>query len=258
VRLLERSTRSLRLTDTGADILQQAQRGAELNEAVESIVSNTLSDVSGTLRLSAPPNISDTLVVPLVRGFQAAYPKVRITVFVTPRMVDPITDGVDLALRVGELADSSLVARRLLHYRHLLVASPDYLAQAGSPHHPRDLLNHRIVAFSAGTPERQWLFTPADEASAAFTLSVTPHLAMNDYSGVAAALLTGGIGDLPPIVRTDLLRDGRLVEVMPGWRFPMQDLSLVHLSNRQVSRPVRLFKAFAVGMAAALFPELAA
>ena len=82
---------------------------------------------------------------------------------------------------------------------------------------------------------------------------------MNDYAGLAAALLAGtGIGDLPPMVQPELLRDGRLVEVMPGWRFPMQDLSLVHLSNRQVSRPVRLFKAFAVGMAAALFPELAA
>jgi DNA-binding transcriptional LysR family regulator len=256
VRLLERSTRSLRLTDTGADILLHAQRSAELNDAVESIVSNTLSEVSGTLRLSAPPNISDTLLVPLVGAFQTAYPKVRIYIFVTQRMVDPITDGIDLMLRVGELEDSSLVARRLLRYRHLLVASPDYLDRAGWPEHPRDLLDHRLVAFSLGTPERQWKFLHQGEGEA-FTLSFAPHLAMNDYAGVAAALLAeGGIGDLPPIVLADLLRERKLVEVMPAWRFPAQDLSLVHLSNRQMPRPVRLFKDFAVGMAPTLFSKL--
>jgi DNA-binding transcriptional LysR family regulator len=256
VRLLERSTRSLRLTDTGADILQQAQRGAELNDAVESIISNTLSEVSGTLRLSAPPNISDTLLVPLVRAFQASYPKVRIYIFVTQRMVDPITDGVDLVLRVGELEDSSLVARRLLRYRHLLVAAPAYLDRAGIPEHPRDLLNHRLVAFSLGTPERQWKFERHGEGGS-FTLSFVPHLAMNDYAGVAAALLTaGGIGDLPPIVRADLMREGKLIEVMQAWRFLAQDLSIVHLSNRQAPRPVRLFKDFAVQMAPTLFPML--
>jgi len=256
VRLLERSTRSLRLTDTGADILKQAQRCAELNDAVESIVSNTLSEVSGMLRLSAPPNISDTLLVPLVRAFQASYPKVRIHIFVTQRMVDPITDGVDLTLRVGELEDSTLVARRLLRYRHLLVASPTYLDRARWPEHPRDLLDHRLVAFSLGTPERQWKFARRCDGEI-FALSFAPHLAMNDYAGVAAALLTaGGIGDLPPIVRADLLRDGKLVEVMPAWRFRAQDLSLVHLSNRQVPRPVRLFKDFAVRMAPTLFPTL--
>ena len=256
VRLLERSTRSLRLTDTGAEILPQAQHSAELHDAVESIVSNSLADVSGTLRLSAPPNVSDTLLVPLVRAFQAAYPKVQIYIFVTQRMVDPIADGVDLMLRVGELACSSLVARRLLRYRHQLVASPAYLARAGSPAHPRDLLDHRLVAFSLGTPERHWHFARAGGAEP-FALSFVPHLAMNDYAGVAASVLAdGGIGDLPPIVRADLLREGRLVEVMPAWRFPAQDLSVVHLSNRHVPRPVRLFKDFAVGMAPTLFPAL--
>jgi DNA-binding transcriptional LysR family regulator len=256
VRLLERSTRSLRLTDTGAEILQQAQRSAELNDAVESIVSNTLAEVSGTLRLSAPPNISDTLLVPLVCAFQASYPKVRIYIFVTQRMVDPITDGIDLVLRVGELQDSSLVARRLLRYRHQLVASPAYLDQAGWPQHPRDLLDHRLVAFSLGTPDRQWRFLKGGDGDP-FALSFAPHLAMNDYAGVAAAVLTaGGIGDLPPIVCADLLRDGKLVEVMPKWRFPAQDLSLLHLRNRHASRALRLFKDFAVRMSPTLFPAL--
>ena len=244
VRLLERSTRSLRLTDTGADILGHARRTAAVNDAIEGIVSNTLSEVSGTVRLSAPPSISDTLLVPIVQAFQAAYPDVRVQIFVTQRMVDPIADGVDLMLRVGDLGDSSLVARRLLRYRHQLVASPAYLEDAGYPAHPRDLLGHRLIAFSPGGRERKWRFAHARDGKT-FALSFAPHIAINDYAGVAAALLaSGGIGDLPPIVRVELVRDGRLVEVMGQWRLPVNDLSIVSLGNRQVARPVRLFQGF--------------
>ena len=147
VRLLERSTRSLRLTDLGSEILEHAVRSAELSEAVENIISNTLSDVSGTLRLSAPPSISDTLLTPLVTAFQASYPNVRVQVFVTDRFVDHIADGVDIAFRLGALRDSSLVARKILTYRHWLVASPEYLKTCKAPKSPPDLLGHRLLAF---------------------------------------------------------------------------------------------------------------
>ena len=89
------------------------------------------------------------------------------------------------------------------------------------------------------------------------TLSFEPYLAMNDYTGLATALLAGvGIGDLPPVVQPHLIRDGRLVEVMPEWHFPTFDLSVVHLGNRQISRPVRLFKDLAVQLSPRLFPAL--
>jgi DNA-binding transcriptional LysR family regulator len=127
VRLLERSTRNLRVTELGAEVLEHARRSAELSEAVEGIVSNRLSEVSGTLKLSAPPSISDTLLTPLVMAFQASYPNIRIQVLVTERMIDLIAEGVDLAFRLGPLKDSCLVARRILTYRHQLVASSSYL-----------------------------------------------------------------------------------------------------------------------------------
>src|SRR5205807_4789089 len=92
VRLLERSTRSLRLTDVGSEVLEHAQRCAELSEAVDNIVSHQLSNVSGTLRLSAPPSISDTLLAPLVGAFQQRYPDVRVQIFVTDRFVDHIAE----------------------------------------------------------------------------------------------------------------------------------------------------------------------
>jgi len=114
VRLLERSTRNLRLTELGAEVLEHAIRSVEVSQAVQSIVSNRLSKVSGTLRLSAPPSISDTLLTPLVSAFQASYPNVRVQILVTDRFVDPIAEGVDLVFRLGALKDSSLVAKRLL------------------------------------------------------------------------------------------------------------------------------------------------
>src|SRR6516164_6972028 len=156
VRLLERSTRSLRLTELGAEVLEQAVRSAELGESVESIVSNRLSDVSGTLRLSAPPSISDTLLTPLVTAFQASYPNVRIQILVTDRFVDHIAEGVDMVFRLGALRDSSLIARRLLTYRHQLVASPAYIERVKPPEKPQDLLEHRLLGFSFWNPESRW------------------------------------------------------------------------------------------------------
>ncbi|WP_394846382.1 LysR family transcriptional regulator [Pendulispora brunnea] len=256
VRLLERSTRSLRLTDVGAEVLEHAQRSAELSETVDNLVSNQLSTVEGVLRLSAPLSTSDTLVAPLLGAFKASYPNVRVQVFITNRYVDHIADGVDLALRVGPLVDSSLVARKILTFRNQLVASPTYLEKVKAPKSPKDLLHHKLITFSHWRPGLRWIFRHRSRKDQE-TLSFEPHLSMNDYSGLAAVLLTGaGIGDLPPVVQPSLMREGRLVEVMPDWHFPTSDLSVVHLSNLHMSRPVRLFKEFAVEMAPTLFPNL--
>jgi len=256
VRLLERSTRSLRLTDVGSEVVEYAQRTAELSEVIDNIASNHLSNVSGTLRLSAPPSISDSLLAPLIGAFQASYPDVRVQIFITERIVDQIAEGVDLAFRVGEIEDSSLVARRILRYRHRLVASPAYLETHKAPKTPRDLLGHRLLAFSFWRPENVWNFTHTNGKDKE-TLTFQPHLSINEYAGLATALLAGtGIGDLPPIVQPQLLRKGKLVEVMPRWRFRTFNLSMVHLGNRYAPRTVRVFKDFAARMAPTLFPNL--
>ncbi len=256
VRLLDRSTRNLRLTDLGSEVLEQATRSVEINDAVESIVSNQLANVTGTLRLSAPPNISDTLLTPLVTAFQASYPNVRVHILIAERFVDHIADGVDIVFRLGALKDSSLVARKILTYRHQLVASPDYLKGRDAPETPQDLLRHRLLSFSYGRPEGSWTFVNVNGRDQE-TLTFQPHLTMNDFAGLTPALLAGGgIGDLPPVVQPDLVRDGRLVEVMPNWRFRTLDLSLVHLGNRHMPKALRVFKEFAVQMAPTLFPNL--
>jgi DNA-binding transcriptional LysR family regulator len=258
VRLLERSTRRLRLTDVGSEVLEHAQRSAELSDAVDSIVSNVVSNVSGTLRLSAPPSILDSLVVPLVGAFQDSYPSVRVSIFVTERYVDHIAEGIDLAFRRDLLADSTLIARKILTYRHQLVASPSYLKKHKPPRTPQDLRDHRLLAFSYWKPENRWSFVHANGRDKE-TLTFDPHLSMNDFVGLAHALLAGaGIGELPPIVQPDLMREGRLVELMSKWRFETLNLSIVHLGNQYIPRPVRMFKEFAAQMAPKLFPKLPA
>ena len=258
VRLLERSTRSLRLTDVGADVLEHAQRSAELSDTIDNIISNQLSNIAGLLRLSAPPSLSNSLLAPLVRAFQTSYPNVRIQILVTDRFVDHIAEGVDLVFRLGTLKDSALVGRKILTYRHQLVTSPAYLRTCTPPSTPQDLLGHRLLAFSHWLPDNSWHFAHIDGKDKE-TLTFIPYFSMNDYTGLASALLNGGgIGDLPPLVQPELLRDGQLVEVMPTWRFHTFDLSVVHLGGRLIPAPVRLFKEFAARMAPTLFPKLPA
>jgi DNA-binding transcriptional LysR family regulator len=256
MRLIERSTRRLRLTDAGSDVLEYARRMVEINDAVDNAASNLLSRISGTLRLASPPSISDTVLAPIVGAFQEKYPDVRVQIFITDRIVDHISEGVDLTFRVGDLEDSSLVARRILKYRHQLVASPAYLEDHKAPRSPKDLLEHRLLAFSFWEPKCHWSFVHVNGRERE-TLTFQPYLSMNDYMGLAAALVAGvGIGDLPPVVQPELLLEGRLVEVMPRWKFRNFDLSLVHAGNRHVPRVVRMFKEFAAKMAPELFPKL--
>lgn len=254
VRLMERSTRQLRLTDVGAEVLAQAQKGIEISEAVDSLVSNQLTEVRGAVRCSAPPSISDSVLVPIITAFQTSYPEVSVQVLVTDRFVDHIAEGIDLVFRVGPLEDSALVARKVLGYRHRLVASPEYLENREVPKKPGDLLKHRLLTFSSWNPQGSWTLIAGNKKE---TIKFYPYIAMNDYAGLAKSLVSGsGIGELPPIVSPNLIAKGKLVEIMPKWRFPAVDISLVHLGNRHMPRPVRLFKEFAIQMAPVLFERL--
>jgi DNA-binding transcriptional LysR family regulator len=256
VRLLERTTRSLRVTAAGAEMLEHARRSAELSDAIDNIASNHLTKVSGMLRLSAPPSISDSLIAPLVCAFQAEYPDVRVQILITERIVDHVEEGVDLLFRIGALRDSTLVARRILSYRHQVLASPAYLRARKGPAAPQDLLDHRLLAFSRWRPENRWTFFHVN-GNDTTTLRIQPYLSINDYAGIVPPLLACvGIGELPPLVRPELLQKGQLVEVMPKWRLRTFDLWLLHAGNRHPWRAVRVFSEFAARTAPKLFPKL--
>jgi DNA-binding transcriptional LysR family regulator len=177
-------------------------------------------------------------------------------VSVTAESTGNMEEGVDVAFRVGPLKDSSLVARRILSYRHRLVASPGYLARRRPPESPRELAGHPLVTFSRAPRESVWGFVNSEDGTEE-TLSFLPHLSMNDFASLAPALLAGaGIGDLPPLVQPQFLRNGDLVEVMRPWHVRALDLCLVHLGGRHVPKAVRLFKEFAAQVAPTLVPTL--
>ena len=253
VRLLERSTRQLRTTEIGQEYYERCRRGLEEFETANLMVTDRQAEVSGRLRLSVPPSISDVIVVPLIEAFQAQYPNAIVNCLVTDRHINHIEDGIDLSLRVGDLKESSLVARRLLRYRSVLVASPGYLERAGVPTHPDELSLHTTVAFSRWEPTVTWSL---EHESEIYKVQIQPRLAMNDYAGVQRAVLDGhGITEIPSIVCGQSLGDGRLVEVMPQWTFAPVALSAIYPSNRNVSRLVRLFKDFCVERIEAFVPH---
>jgi DNA-binding transcriptional LysR family regulator len=254
--LLERSTRGLKLTAVGTDVFEKARRSIELSEAVTDIANEHQAIVSGILRISAPPSISDSLLVPIVDAFQEAHPRVRVQIIITDRFVNMMADGVDVSFIVGPLNDTAAVPRTILTYRHRVVASPWYLDRFPEPLVPDDLRSHSLYAFSFWTPDNTWVFSRTGHDSTS-SITFKPRLSINDYLGMVPALLAGrGIGELPPLVRPDLLRDGHLVEVLPQWHLPTFNLKVVHLANRYVSRAVAAFLEYAVERAPLLFPEL--
>lgn len=244
VRLLERSTRRLRLTEIGEEYYAYCTRAMQELDAGALMIGERRDEVSGLLRLSVPPSLERCLIVPLVAGFQARYPKARLRLWVTHRKLNLIEDGVDLAFRVGELRDEGLISRRLLTYRHILLAAPGYLAKAGAPRNPGALDGHRLIAFADWFAEARWTFIKNGRSK---TRQVQSTIAVNDYNAVAAAAEAGlGIAELPAFMARPALQAGRLAEVLPGWDFspfavPEIVLSAVYPSNRNLPRLVRLF-----------------
>jgi DNA-binding transcriptional LysR family regulator len=250
VRLLERSTRKLRLTEIGQDYYERCRRGLEEFDAANLLITDQQKEVSGRLRISTPPSLSDIIIIPMVEAFQNEYPKVIVQCLVTDRHVDHFSDGVDLSLRVGEFGDSSLVARRLLRYRSVLVAAPEYLEKAGTPRHPTELPLHGLVAFSRWDTTVRWDFVKGTETE---KIEIKPRVAINDYLGIQRAVIDGlGISEIPSIICGMALKDGRLVEVMPDWQFAPTTIAAIYPSNRNLSRVVRLFRDFCVEQ----FPRL--
>ena len=250
VRLIERSTRRLRLTHVGESYYELCQLGIEEFESASLMVNNCQVEADGILRLSVPPSLDKCLVIPLVSQFQEKYPKVRIRIWSSDQKLNLIDDGIDLALRVGKLKDSNLVARKLLDYRHILVASPGYLKKSGYPEVPTDLNEHRLISFTEWYGDTNWTFT---RGSVSEVHTVSEDLALNDYIGLQmSAEADNGITELPSIICHNSLSKGTLVEVLPEWKFsPFRStqtvtLSAVYPSKRHLSSLVRLFKDFCV------------
>ena len=256
VRLLVRSTRSIRLTDEGAEVIREARSAVEIADSLDRWKAGRRTEAPGALRLSAPPSISDTLLAPLVGAFRLARPEIEVKVFISGRIAKDFPEGIDLEVKIGPQRQREPGRQKLISYRHQLVASPDYLRVAKPLSGPHDLLGHPLLAFAFPGVESAWTLIEVG-SSRKELLRFRPHLAMSDYAGLTSIMLAGGgIGDLPPVVQPDLMREGRLVEILPQWRLPVFDLCLVHPANRRPSKTLQSFMDFAGDMVPKLFPEL--
>ena len=239
VRLLDRTTRAVNPTDAGREFLPHCVELLEAANAGQAALERRQQDVTGTVRLAAPPSLSDVLLVPLIDAFLHRHPGASVKVLVTDRHLDLVEDEVDVSLRVGRQAESSLIVRTLTRYRHVLIAAPSYLASAGPLVHPSDLRNHSVLGFSKWFGDLNWNLSGEGQTE---SLRLRPRLALNDYAGVIRAAVEGmGVAEAPSIICQQELRRGSLIVPLPAWQFEEVDLSAYYLTRRHRSRVVELF-----------------
>lgn len=216
VRLLQRTTRRVALTEPGAAFLERVRVGlAALEEAAAEAASLSI-EPRGVLRVNAPVSFGFRHISPAIGGFLERYPQVRVELALNDRVVDLIEQNVDVAVRIGELRDSSVVARKLASCRVLICAAPTYLKRHGAPKHPHDLKDHPCLSYTYMQNGEDWRFTRGDES---VTVRVEARMRSNNGDAIVAAAASGaGIALQPDFIAGPMLRDGALVEILPGWR----------------------------------------
>lgn len=250
VRLVNRTTRRLSLTEPGQRLLPRCQRLlADLVEAEEEAVVAG-GRPRGLLRVSAPVSFGTLHLAPLVPDYLAAFPEVELDLVLDDRFVDLIDEGFDLAVRIGRLADSGLVARRLAPCRMQVCAAPAYLARHGAPTSPAELARHACLGYSYWAGGGAWeLIGPDGPVLVRFR----PRLRANSGEALAAAAAAGqGIVAEPTFILAPWLASGALVPILPGWRVRELAVHAVFPEGRLVSAKVRRFVEL---LAARLGPE---
>ena len=237
VQLLERSARGTRLTDAGTRLYEHAGRGIEaLHEAEQAVVSNQ-ARLKGRLRLSLPPAFEPWWE--LLSLFQQRYPDIQLHVFSTERRVDLVEDGIDVALRVGTIVHETMVARRMLAYRHVLVAGRRLVERLGLPESVEALRRFPCAAWSSGA-DAAWRWRLGEDTIAPRTVLTT-----NDYAHLRYCALAGDVvTELPPFLAAQGLLTGELVALLPGKPMPEQQLHLLYPSHRHPSAIVRTYLDF--------------
>ncbi len=240
VQLLERNTRRLSLTEVGAGYLERCERLLDDLAELESAAAKRQASVRGTLRVTAGVDFGRDPVAGLIAEFQRANPETRIDLYLADYFVDLVGEGFDVAVRMGDLADSSLIARRLGASRLVAVASPDYLDANGGPEHPRELVSHACILDSNGSP--RWIFRGAEGP---VSFAPNPRFAVNSPSVTRDLVLAGeGISVIPHFAVADDLRAGRLVVVLSEYTMRETPLHAVFPPGRRLSSRVRAFVDF--------------
>ncbi|MCB9596583.1 MAG: LysR family transcriptional regulator [Sandaracinaceae bacterium] len=237
-RLLERTTRSVALTDIGASYRREVGPAIAALDAAEGVVRDLQAKPSGRLRMTAPLEVGQMSFGEVLSRFAARYPDVELEVDLTDRRVQLIEDGYDLAVRAGPLEASGLIVRRLGQPSRMGVyASPAYLRRAGTPKVPSDLVEHRCLVMHGSSSGSTWTFAgPRREQ----TIKVTPHVSVDSFRVVADLAIAGlGIARMPELHAHRALRDKTLREVLRDHAPSERPLAIVYPSARHVSPAVR-------------------
>lgn len=239
VRLLTRTTRAQHLTEAGQRYYERARVVLDEADEAESAAREAATSLAGRLRLAAPPTYAALHILPRLSEFLDTHPDLSIDLILDDRWVDLIEQGVDLAIRLGKPADSSLVARRLGSSQRLLVASSAYLDRMGAPKTPEDLLAHRVVAYSQFEGATAWSLT---RGTAAVSIAVQPTLRVSAAEGMRSCILSGlGIGMGSRLMFTPELAAGTVRPVLTEWSMSTLDVWAMFPSGRKSSRRARAF-----------------
>lgn len=244
-RLLNRTTRSLSLTDAGRAYFERCEAIlADLEEAEAQVGRQALNPV-GVLRISAPIAFGAERLGELLAGFRQRYPLLVLDVMLADRMVDLVEEGIDLALRIATELDPSLVARRLTTVRIVLCAAPDYLARHGTPQKVQDLARHACLAYTNTARSDEWIF---DGPAGRERVTVAGGWRANSGDLLRVAALAGeGIIRQPSFLVGEDLRLGRLLPLLPDYRAPDFTMYAVYPSRRHVPAKVRAFVDYMAG-----------
>ena len=240
--LIVRTTRSLSLTDTGRDYFERASQLLDDWSDMDEAARASSREPRGRLRLSLPMSLGVIRLSAVIARFSARYPHIRIDLELGDRYVDLVGEGFDLAIRGGELQDSSLRARKLMAIERGLVASPAYLEARGTPEVPDALAGHDALIFSLAASPNAWTLQ-RDEVRE--TVTVQGRFRANNSLALRDAAMAGsGLAFIPLIYARNALADRRLVRVLPDWSGEPQHLYGVYPAHRETSRKLRLFLDF--------------
>ena len=241
VKLLHRTTRHVSVTADGAAYYERCLRIlSDVRDAEESLSRTRLSP-SGRLRVDVPTGLAASVLVPALPDFFTRYPDIQMEMGCSDRAVDLVEEGVDCAVRAGQLVDSSLIARRVGILHFVTCATPSYLDRYGRPAHPDELTRHLCVNYFSSKTGKivDWDFSRGAER---VQVALPGNIALNDTTAYTAAGLAGlGIVQMPNFLLEPLLADGSFEQVLPEWSSDSIPVHLVYPQNRHLSAKVRVF-----------------
>ena len=242
-RLLLRSTRGLAPTDAGQRFYEHARRAIDEADQAEQAARESSDGLSGRLRIGAAVTFARLHVLPALKSFLDQHPKLSIDIILDDRSIDLLEQGVDVALRMGTLDDSTMTARRILRGRRLVVGTPGYFADAGVPTTPAELSRHQAIVYSLRGGGESWSFSRDDGAEV--SVAVSGRVSVSAAEGMRTAVLAHmGLAVASEWMFSPELADGTVQAVLTEWTLPPIDVWAVFPSGRMATTKARAFVAF--------------